>query len=650
MMNLRYLGIKFKLMIGTAFLLLFSAGAIVFFFILRQETQDAQHLSDKASAIAQIAAANSEMFLTSGNSEAAEKSLQRMSGIEDVQFVLIYDKIHNLFSGYQSETAASYQTVIQDLLASRSNTDHGISVQNETHLFALKPIRANGEKLGNLVIGMNLKTLRDNKIRNRTWALVAIVLVLGLSFTVFCLFTSRILGPLKHLEDAAQRIARKDFNCRINVRRSDEMGVFADAFRKMIGYFQNISAEAEALSQGRLNAHSDSQTEQNILAQNVHILNCMIEEINQLIHSAQEGRLDARGNAEKYRGVYQDLLHAINRMMDAIELPVREVSDTMDVVAQRDLRVRMKGNYSGDFSTMKDSVNSAIANLEKGLAYVANNAIEVANDSNQVCYNSQIFTTSAREQASTLESVVRNLDEVSTAIEQNSACAEHGKELAELARLSSEKGFESMQRLSDAIDKIKASADATAKIVKSIDEIASKTNLLALNAAVEAARAGDSGKGFAVVAEEVRSLAKRSAEAARHTSEMIEASVENTEAGVEINHEALKNLEEIRSQVDLLSKVMVEIAASSDVQRKEVADVSVAMNQLNKMTAQYVSNSSRSSASSESLSDKAAAMQDLVSAFQLDSKSIKDVADIRSPSDSMRINQKLLEEAIRWDT
>src|SRR5207244_3670763 len=133
-----------------------------------------------------------------------------------------------------------------------------------------------------------------------------------------------------------------------------------------------------------------------------------------------------------------------------------------------------------------------------------------------------------------------------------------------------EEGVRSMQHLSEAITKIKGSADSTAKIVKTIDEIAFQTNLLALNAAVEAARAGDAGKGFAVVAEEVRNLAMRSAEAAKHTANLIEESVKNADGGVALNQEVLSNLQEINGQIEKVSEVVAEIAAASDQQSQGV--------------------------------------------------------------------------------
>src|SRR5207244_2344599 len=152
--------------------------------------------------------------------------------------------------------------------------------------------------------------------------------------------------------------------------------------------------------------------------------------------------------------------------------------------------------------------------------------------------------------------------------------------LSEGARASANKGMGSMKRLSQAMDKIKSSGDATAKIVKTIDEIAFQTNLLALNAAVEAARAGDAGKGFAVVAEEVRNLAMRSADAAKNTANLIEESVKNAEGGVSLNEEVSRNFVEIQEQAKKVNEVMSEIAAASDQQAQGVSQVSTAIEQM----------------------------------------------------------------------
>ena len=128
---------------------------------------------------------------------------------------------------------------------------------------------------------------------------------------------------------------------------------------------------------------------------------------------------------------------------------------------------------------------------------------------------------------------------------QSASNAKEAKSLSEAARASAQRGAQSMQRLSEATNRITTASSATAKIVKTIDEIAFQTNLLALNAAVEAARAGDAGRGFAVVAERSRNLAKRSADAAKNTAELIEESVRNAQGGVSINQEVMANFGEI---------------------------------------------------------------------------------------------------------
>jgi methyl-accepting chemotaxis protein len=269
--------------------------------------------------------------------------------------------------------------------------------------------------------------------------------------------------------------------------------------------------------------------------------------------------------------------------------------------------------------------------------------------SNQIYCTGQVFAAGAAEQKTTLRTVSDNMEEMSGAVCQNSTCAQQGSELAQIARASSDKGFESMQRMSKAIELIKSSSDATAKIVKTIDEIAFQTNLLALNAAVEAARAGDSGKGFAVVAGEVRNLAMRSAEAARHTSDMIEASTRNAEAGVAINLEVMKNLEEINSQVNRVSSVMTEIASASDQQKKSVEHVIQAIAQLVRMTQQHITNSSQTAVAAETLSSQAVAMQDLITTFQLSSGNSPQVDSEPAEIAPFALDPKLLAEAIRWD-
>jgi methyl-accepting chemotaxis protein len=197
----------------------------------------------------------------------------------------------------------------------------------------------------------------------------------------------------------------------------------------------------------------------------------------------------------------------------------------------------------------------------------------------------------------------------------------------------------SMEQLSNAIDRIKASSDATARIVHAIDEIAFQTKLLALNAAVEAARAGDAGKGFAIVAEEVRSLAMRSGEAARSTSTLIEESVKNSEGGVSINLQVLQDLREINNQVNKVSEVMAKIASASQQQNQGVDQVNLAVEQMGFVTQQTAANAEEAASTAEELSRQAEEMRIMVRDFLLSDTPVPVALRAGSTYGQFRMNQ-----------
>jgi methyl-accepting chemotaxis protein len=483
----------------------------------------------------------------------------------------------------------------------------------------------------------------------RFHATIAVGFILATGSWAYTSLMTRVAKPLKRMEIAARRMALGQADVDLAIRQQDEFGRLAESLRLLAQQSQKTREAMETLKLGQFDARILKQGEPNAQSESLLALHSLVGEIRWLTQQAQEGNFDARSDAGRYHGEYRELIKAINQMMDGIAAPIHEASRVFEAVARRDLRVRMQGAYSGGYAKMKDAVNSAISSLDHGLKQVASHSVGVADGSNQIYCTGQVFAAGAAEQKTTLKTVSDNMEEMSGAVHQNSACAQQGSTLAQIARACSDKGFESMQRMSKAIELIKASSDATAKIVKTIDEIAFQTNLLALNAAVEAARAGDSGKGFAIVAGEVRNLAMRSAEAARNTSDMIEKSTRSAEAGVAINNEVMKNLEEINSQVNLVSSVMIEIASASQQQQKSVDQVIQAIGQLIRMTQQYVTNSGQTAVAAESLSSQAVAMQDLITAFQLSSGAAPRSVSEAETIGPFGLDQKLLAEAIRWD-
>jgi methyl-accepting chemotaxis protein len=343
----------------------------------------------------------------------------------------------------------------------------------------------------------------------------------------------------------------------------------------------------------------------------------LLTEVGRITQSASEGHLADRAEAERFTGGYRKLVEGVNRTLDAVVAPLDEASRVLDRLAQRDLRARVTGEYHGDHARIKNALNQAAENLDGALSEVLATSEQVSGASRQIGDGSQSLALRASEQAEALDKISSSVEELSGMTRSNADSAQEVTSLTYAARESAEQGGASMSRLSAAIDGIKASSDATAKIVKTIDEIAFQTNLLALNAAVEAARAGDAGKGFAVVADEVRNLAMRSAEAAKNTSALIEVAVQNANGGVAINKEVIAQLAEIISRVTQVGDVMREIAGATEQQRRGAEEISAAVKQMNVVTQEVASRSEESASAAEELGGQADGLREMVQGFEL---------------------------------
>jgi methyl-accepting chemotaxis protein len=232
----------------------------------------------------------------------------------------------------------------------------------------------------------------------------------------------------------------------------------------------------------------------------------------------------------------------------------------------------------------------------------------VTRGSQQVAAASQELAKNTNQQASSLEETSASLEEMSSMTKQNAENAHHANTLMTETGSQVNTGVMAMQHMVQAIDKIKASAAETAKILKTIDEIAFQTNLLALNAAVEAARAGEAGKGFAVVAEEVRNLARRSAEAAKNTAGLIEESQKNAAEGVSVAADVAKDLEGIQTSVNKVSALVQEIAAASKEQAQGIEQINAAISEMDKVVQSEAASSQESASAADELASQAREM------------------------------------------
>ena len=255
------------------------------------------------------------------------------------------------------------------------------------------------------------------------------------------------------------------------------------------------------------------------------------------------------------------------------------------------------------------SINRDINAVVAGVT-TASDQVNAAAD--QVASSSQALAQGASEQAANLEETSSTLQMVSEIIGQTSANTKQADALSNAVRADIQKSNDAILRMGTAINEIKTSSNETAKIIKSIDEIAFQTNLLALNAAVEAARAGDAGRGFAVVADEVGNLAQRSASAARTTTELIRRSQESTQVGVSVASEVETFLNNVKDSTEKVMGLVNNVATATEEQSRGIDQVNTAVSEISVVTQDVAASAEENASASEELSSQSEVLQGMM--------------------------------------
>lgn len=291
------------------------------------------------------------------------------------------------------------------------------------------------------------------------------------------------------------------------------------------------------------------------------------------------------------------------------------VSEEIKIIAGGDLS--LVPNLVSEKDTIGNELRAMLDNLNIMFSEINSASSQVSVGSRQIAEGAQTLAQGSTEQAATVQQLSSSISEIAVKTKDNAQMATRAAGLASEIKENAEKGSHQMDNMVSAVNEISEASHSIGKVIKVIDDIAFQTNILALNAAVEAARAGQHGKGFAVVAEEVRSLAAKSAEAAKETGNMIQNSMSKAELGTKIAGETANSLQEIVIGINESTKIVSDIAKSSYEQSAGIDQINNGIDQVSQVVQQNSATAEQSAAASQEMSGQADVLEGLVENFKL---------------------------------
>jgi methyl-accepting chemotaxis protein len=310
-----------------------------------------------------------------------------------------------------------------------------------------------------------------------------------------------------------------------------------------------------------------------------------------------------------------------------------EAMQSVNAVAQGDLTVSIP-LQPGDSTSLMAALAGMRDSLSRVVSDVRSNAEGVATASAEIAQGNNDLSARTEQQASALEETAASMEELSSTVKQNADSARQANQLASNASTVAVQGGEVVSQVVETMKGINESSRKISEIISVIDGIAFQTNILALNAAVEAARAGEQGRGFAVVATEVRSLAGRSADAAKEIKTLINASVERVEQGTALVDKAGETMTEVVTSIRRVTDIMGEISAASNEQAAGVSQVGEAVMQMDQATQQNAALVEEMAAAASSLKMQAGEMVETVAVFKVASSGGMVKTKVRAASPS----------------
>ena len=516
---------------------------------------------------------------------------------------------------------------------------------------------------------------------------------LGSSFGVILVITALIAATgmwrIASLQDASERVATQEIEQQTLVEdwASDIRlnWVRTEAFLKAIdlGYMEKLTADTQATAAGmdakvkRIDALVQGEQARGLLTQIAAARTAYSDKLNEIreLHRGGEPNVptmvdkDLRPLADNYLQSLDVLRKAMSTQLAAsqadtstlarasqvllgiatlvavvlgallalsvtrsIVRPVQRGKQAAESIADGDLTYPIETSGTDETGQLLQALATMQSRLSTIVGHVRHNAEGVATASVEIATGNNDLSARTEQQASALQQTAASMEELGSTVRQNADNARQANQLAMSASTVAQQGGDVVAEVVDTMKGINDSSRKIADIISVIDGIAFQTNILALNAAVEAARAGDQGRGFAVVAGEVRSLAQRSAEAAKEIKGLIGTSVERVERGTALVDKAGSTMTEVVGAIRRVTDIMGEISAASSEQSQGVAQVGDAISQMDQTTQQNAALVEQSAAAADSLKTQAGQLVDAVAVFRLSESAVARVMATNSPA------------------
>ncbi len=337
-----------------------------------------------------------------------------------------------------------------------------------------------------------------------------------------------------------------------------------------------------------------------------------------LVSRASAGDLGARLDTEALEGFYKELGGGINSLLETSGKAIGEIAELLSRMAAGDLTRLLDSEFQGTFGRLRDDANQTVVQLRDLVGGIQSTSRMINVAASEIAAGNHDLSSRTEEQASSVEETASTMEELTSTVRQNAENARLANQLAAGAEQVAVEGGAVVEQVVQTMSAIQQSSGKIADIIGVIDGIAFQTNILALNAAVEAARAGEQGRGFAVVATEVRSLAQRSAAAAKEIKALISDSVDRVDVGNRLVDQAGRTMTDVVASIKRVAAIMTEIADASHEQSAGIDQVGYAVGQIDEVTQQNAALVEEAAAAAESLQQQAHQLAEVVAVFRLD--------------------------------